>query len=107
MSRCVPSDVLSPRALNRATLARQMLLERAGRSVADAVEHLVGMQAQIPNDPYIGLWARLEPFDPQELSGLIRDRLALPGAPQMLLQLGVAHTAQATARRPASDLIEP
>jgi hypothetical protein len=41
------------------------------------------------------------------IRAVIRDRLALPGVPQMLLQLGLAHTAQATARRPASDLIEP
>ncbi len=41
------------------------------------------------------------------IRALIRDRLALPGAPQMLLQLGLAHTAHATARRPSADLIEP
>jgi nitroreductase len=38
---------------------------------------------------------------------LVRDRLALPGAPQMLLALGISRTARATARRPAADLIEP
>ena len=38
---------------------------------------------------------------------LIRDRLALPGAPQMLLALGISRTAHATARRPAADLIGP
>jgi hypothetical protein len=48
-----------------------------------------------------------QPLEAAAIRVLIRDRLALPGAPQMLLQLGVAHTAQATARRPARDLIEP
>ena len=47
-----------------------------------------------------------QPLEAAAIRALIRDRLALPGAPQMLLQLGLAH-AQATARRPASDLIEP
>lgn len=41
------------------------------------------------------------------IRAVIRDRLALSGAPQMLLQLGLVHTAQTTGRRPASDLIEP
>jgi hypothetical protein len=48
-----------------------------------------------------------QPLEAATIRALIRDRLALPGAPQMLLQLGLAHTAHATARRPASDLIEP
>jgi hypothetical protein len=48
-----------------------------------------------------------QPLEAAAIRAVIRDRLALPGAPQMLLQLGIAHTAQATARRPASDLIEP
>ena len=48
-----------------------------------------------------------QPLEAAAIRTVIRDQLALPGAPQMLLQLGLAHTAQATARRPASDLIEP
>ena len=47
-------DVLSQRALNRATLERQLLLRRAPTSPLDAVEHLVGLQAQVPLNPYIG-----------------------------------------------------
>jgi hypothetical protein len=48
-----------------------------------------------------------QPLEAAAIRALIRDRLALPGAPQMLLQLGPAHTAHATARRPPDDLIEP
>lgn len=70
-------DALTIRELNRATLARQMLLRRSGSSALDAIEHLVGMQAQAPNPPYVGLWTRLEDFQPGELSRLILDRRAV------------------------------
>jgi nitroreductase len=48
-----------------------------------------------------------QPLEAAPIRALIRDRLSLPGAPQMLLQLGVAHTTHATARRPPDELIEP
>jgi hypothetical protein len=48
-----------------------------------------------------------QPLEAAAIRSLIRARLALPGAPQMLLQLGPARTTQATARRPPADLIEP
>jgi hypothetical protein len=48
-----------------------------------------------------------QPLEAAAIRTLIRDRLTLPGAPQMLLQLGPAHTAHTTARRPPADLIEP
>ncbi|WP_055586892.1 winged helix DNA-binding domain-containing protein [Streptacidiphilus griseoplanus] len=69
--------VLDRRALNRALLARQLLLERAGMPAADAVEHLVGMQAQAPNPPYLGLWTRLDGFRTEDLAELVRGRQAV------------------------------
>src|SRR5215213_3389338 len=69
--------VLSQRALNRALLARQFLLHRQERAVAETIEHLVGMQAQVPGNPYIALWSRLDGFQPEELSRLIADRQAV------------------------------
>ncbi|MGH9232445.1 MAG: winged helix DNA-binding domain-containing protein [Acidimicrobiales bacterium] len=69
--------VLTERALNRALLDRQMLLERSSRPVADAVRHLVGLQAQAPWSPYHALWSRLDPFDPHELGAMLTDRRAV------------------------------
>src|SRR5262249_19841065 len=58
---------LTRRQLNRATLARQMLLRRANDSAVTAVERLMGMQTQEPRPPFIGLWTRLTEFDRQDL----------------------------------------
>ncbi|HKA04321.1 MAG TPA: winged helix DNA-binding domain-containing protein [Acidimicrobiales bacterium] len=66
--------VLSSRALNRATLERQLLLRRASMPVIDAVAHLVGLQAQLPLNPYLALWSRLDRFDPNELGELLHAR---------------------------------
>jgi hypothetical protein len=66
--------VLDARALGRATLARQLLLDRAELSALDAVAHLCGLQAQEPQEPFAGLWSRLRAFDPGELSDLLTGR---------------------------------
>jgi hypothetical protein len=52
-------EVLSQRAINRATLERQLLLRRADMPVIDAIKHLAGLQAQAPFPPYFVLCARL------------------------------------------------
>lgn len=67
-------DVLGQRALNRALLARQGLLARSATTVPAMVEQLVGMQAQVPWNPYVALWSRLEGFRPEQLSDLIAER---------------------------------
>ncbi|NEA33439.1 winged helix DNA-binding domain-containing protein [Streptomyces sp. SID13031] len=71
---------LSLRALNRATLARQWLIERRSATALEAIEHLVGMQAQSPLAPYVGLWTRLTDFDPAELASLLETRQAVRGS---------------------------
>ncbi|MFF3830730.1 winged helix DNA-binding domain-containing protein [Streptomyces sp. NPDC002458] len=68
------APVLSTRALNRATMERQLLLRRAAVPVKDAVSHLVGLQAQNTRPPYFQLFSRLEGFDPAELSALMESR---------------------------------
>ncbi|MFB9575882.1 winged helix DNA-binding domain-containing protein [Streptomyces yanii] len=68
------SPLLTPRALGRATLERQLLLRRSPMSAKEAVSHLVGLQAQNTKPPYYQLFARLEGFDPAELSALMGSR---------------------------------
>jgi hypothetical protein len=70
----VTPDRLDPRALNRATLARQLLLDRAALTAAEAVRHLAGLQAQAPLAPYVGLWTRLAGFRHEDLRDLITER---------------------------------
>jgi hypothetical protein len=85
--RVAPHPVLGERALNRALLARQMLLERSSVAVDAAVEHLVGLQAQSPWSPYHALWARLAEFDPHDLGALLVDRRVV----RIVIMRGTVH----------------
>lgn len=68
------ADVLSRRALNRATLARQMLLRREKVTPLAAIERLLCLQAQIARPPFVALWARLDPFRREDLIAPIAKR---------------------------------
>lgn len=94
---------LSLRALNRATLARQLLLQRSPMEVLDAIEHLVGMQAQAPFAPYYGLWSRLDGFTGAVLSDLLTDRKAV----RVVLMRGTIHLVTATDCRRLRPLVQP
>jgi hypothetical protein len=66
---------VSLRELNRWTLSRQMLLERAGLDAVTAIERLAGMQAQYSPSPYIGLWSRVRDFQRDELEAALSAHL--------------------------------
>jgi hypothetical protein len=83
----VAERVLSQRELNRATLARQLLLKRARLPVVQAVERIAGLQAQLGSTPYVGLWARLEGFRPQPLEQALKRRAVARG----VLMRGTVH----------------
>jgi hypothetical protein len=65
---------LTRRSLNRATLGRQLLLDRADVSAHSVIECLVGLQAQDPDPPYIGLWSRIAAFQLEDLTQLLYRR---------------------------------
>jgi len=71
------SQPLTLRQLNRATLARQMLLRREGVRPLSAIERLVGLQAQYPRPPFVGLWGRVEGFRREDLTQLLVGRKAV------------------------------
>jgi hypothetical protein len=73
----VTGRVLTLRELSRATLARQLLLERAPLPPAAVIEHLVGMQAQWPPAPYVGIWTRTDGFRAEALERELRSGAVL------------------------------
>jgi hypothetical protein len=104
--------VLSQRALNRALLSRQLLLDRvdlpdeAGRrraTVIETIEHLVGLQAQAPFPPYYGLWSRLGGFRPDDLAALITDRSVV----RIAVMRGTIHVVSARDCLPLRRLVQP
>jgi Winged helix DNA-binding domain len=103
-ARLADLPLLTRQAQNRALLARQLLLERDGaRSVADALAHLVGLQAQSPKDPYFGLWSRLEGFDPDALGRLLTERRAV----RMTLMRATVHLVAADDAVALRPLLQP
>jgi hypothetical protein len=66
--------ILTRRSLNRATLERQLLLRRADVPALNVIERLVGLQAQDPDPPYIGLWTRIAAFRLDDLTQLLYQR---------------------------------
>lgn len=72
--------MLTTRQMNRATLHRQLLLGRQPVPALAAVERLVGLQAQVPNVPYLALWSRLRDFQSNELAEDVRNRTVVRAA---------------------------
>jgi hypothetical protein len=71
--------VLTPRDLNRALLARQLLLERARTPIPKALERIGGIQAQYAPSMYVGLWSRLEGFERAALTRALERRTVVQG----------------------------
>ena len=71
--------VLTERELNRALLARQMLLERAPLSIPRALERMGGLQAQYAPSMYVGLWSRMEGFERDALTRALERRSVVQG----------------------------
>lgn len=83
----MPDRILTRRALNRALLARQLLLERSSLSIEDAVERIGGLQTQYAPSGYVGLWTRLAGFRRDDLTAALEDRRVI----QATLLRGTIH----------------
>jgi hypothetical protein len=70
---------LTERDLNRALLARQLLLERARTPLPRALERVGGLQAQYAPSMYIGLWSRLQGFERDDLTRALERRTVVQG----------------------------
>jgi hypothetical protein len=95
--------VLTARDLNRALLARQLLLADTERGMVATIEHLVGLQAQNPFPPYYGLWSRVAGFRPGDLATSINDRQVV----RIALMRGTIHLVSAADCLPLRQLIQP
>jgi hypothetical protein len=94
--------VITARELNRATLGRQLLLERAPLSVTDGVRRVVALQAQQPASAYLALWNRLDGFDPAELDSAFAGQQVVR-AQLMRVTMHAVHAEDHQAFREAMD----
>jgi hypothetical protein len=95
--------LISQRELARATLARQLLLERSAVDPVTAVRHLVGLQAQTPQTWYTGLWSRLDGFDAAKFGRLLEDRSVV----RMALMRSTIHLVAADDALGLRRLVQP
>lgn len=95
--------VLTQRELGRATLARQLLLQRATLPPPELLEHLLGLQAQEATSWYTGFWSRLEGFDPLEVSHLLESREIV----RIALMRSTIHLVTATDALRLRPLLQP
>ncbi|MFE2018484.1 winged helix DNA-binding domain-containing protein [Streptomyces sp. NPDC059499] len=95
--------VITARALNRSTLARQLLLGREPLGVVDAVRRVVALQAQDPASPYLALWNRIGGFDPAGLDSAV-DGFRTVRSTLMRITLHMVH---AEDYRPFREAMEP
>lgn len=93
------AGIMDRRALNRALLARQFLLERAALPAERVIAHIAGMQAQSPTAPYAGLWSRVAGFRPEDLGTLLLERRVVR-APLMRATIHLVTAEDALAWRP-------
>jgi hypothetical protein len=91
------------RALNRALLERQLLVRRRRVPALDAVERLVALQAQVPRDPYVALWSRVDGFRPETLSVALEERRGV----RMTLLRGTLHLVTARDAVGLRALVQP
>lgn len=96
-------EALSLRTLNRTLLERQLLLERSPLDAYGAVRHLVAMQAQAPNPPYLGLWTRLRAFRAADLAALVTERRVV----RMALHRNTIHLVAAQDALPLRRALQP
>jgi hypothetical protein len=94
---------LSLRALNRALMDRQFLLERTDRTPLEVIGRLVALQAQEPNWAYVGLWSRIHAFTQPELTALLEDRQVVRSG----LLRSTQHLAAADDFRRLRPLLQP
>ncbi|MGW4892630.1 winged helix DNA-binding domain-containing protein [Kitasatospora sp. NPDC004240] len=94
---------ITAKELNRATLARQLLLGRERLDVGRALRRVVAVQAQQPASPYLALWNRIEGFDPADLDAALADRSAV----RSTLMRITLHLVHADDYRAFREAVEP